>query len=281
MTMLKKALMVAIAGPVLAVAQPALASDQSPWLGAAGSGEVSAAYVSQNADRFYAGDTELDLPVDLELQTLFVGVSYAINDNLTIDAQFGHARSDFATVPGLSPRGGESGITDTKIGLRYSLYNADGAAVAVRAAAIIDGGYRTGSIASIGDGGNGLELALLAGKSFDSGFAISGEAGYRNRDNDIPNEWFGSATGSYAFNDVFGAYLGYQLVRTNGGLDIGGPGFSPPRFPEVNEEYNLAYSGLNFNFNDNWSASLGYGKKLDGRNTAKSDFWNVAAAYAF
>jgi hypothetical protein len=281
MKVFKKPLAVAITGAVLAVAQPALASDQSPWLGAAGSGEVSAAYVSQSADRFYVGDTELDLPADLDLQTLSVGVSYAINDQLTIDGTFGYAESDFTAIPVLSPQASLSGLTDSKIGLRYSLYNADGAAVAVRGAVIIDGGYKTGSIAAIGDGGNGLELALLAGKSFDSGFAISGEAGYRTRDNDIPDEWFGNATGSYAFNDVFGAYIGYQLVRTNSKLDIGAPGFSPQRFPEVDEEYNLAYGGLNFDFSDNWGASLGYGKKFDGRNTAKSDFWNVAAVYSF
>jgi hypothetical protein len=281
MTVLKKILMASLAGPALAAALPAIASDQSPWLGAAGSGEVSAAYVSQSADRFYAGDTELSLPVDLELQTLFIGVSYAINDRLTIDAQFGYGESDFAVDPALSPRGGLSGITDSKIGLRYSLYSADGAAVTVRAAAILDGDYDTGAITAIGDGGNGLELALLAGKSFDSGFAITGEAGYRSRDNDVPDEWFGTVTGSYAFNDVFGGYLGYQLVRSDGDLNVGGPGFTPARFPEVDEDYDLAYGGLSFNFSDSWSAGIGYGTKLDGRNTAKSDFWNVTAVYAF
>ena len=281
MKTIHKSCLLAIAGPLLAGAMPAFASDQSPWLDTAGSGEVSVGYVSQSANRFFAGDTELSLPTDLELQTLYVGVSYGITDRLSIDGQFGYAKSDFAVNPVLSPRGGLSGITDSKIGLRYALYSADGAAVTVRGAVIIEGDYDTGAITSIGDGDSGLEVALLAGKVFDSGFAINGETGYRSRGSDVPDEWFGGVTGSYAFNDMIGAYVGYQLVRSDGDLNVGGPGFTPQRFPEVDEDYNLVSGGLSFNFSDRWSAGIGYGKKLDGRNTAKSDFWNVSAVYSF
>ncbi len=281
MKTLHKACTCVITGALLTSVFPTLASDQSPWLSAAGSGEVSVGYVSQSANRFFAGDTELSLPTDLELQTLFVGVSYGITDRLSIDGQFGYGESDFAVNPVLSPQGGLSGITDSKIGLRYSLYNSDGSAITARGAVIIEGDYDTGAITAIGDGDSGLEVALLAGKIFDSGFAISGEAGYRTRGSDVPDEWFGGVTGSYAFNDMIGTYVGYQLVRSDGDLDVGAAGFTPQRFPEVDEDYNLVNAGLSFNFSDSWSAGIGYGKKLDGRNTAKSDFWNVSAVYSF
>jgi hypothetical protein len=259
----------------------AFASDQSPWVNSAGSGRIGLGYGDQSADRFYAGDTELELPADLTMQTTFVSASYGITDRLSIDAQLAYGETDFPVNPVLSPQGGLSGITDSKIGLRYAFYNDNGAALTLRAAAIIEGDYETGAISSLGDGGSGAEVAFLAGKAFESGAAISGELGYRTRGNDVPDDWFGAVTGSYAFNDHFGAYVGYQFVRADGDLDIGAPGFSPARFPEVDEEYDLVHGGLNINFNEHWGAGAGYGRKIDGRNTAKSDFWNVSLTYSF
>ncbi len=272
-------LAIAVAGTILAT--PAQASDQSAWVPEQGSGEIVLGYGQQTADRFYAGDAEMALPVDLELDTTFLGFSYGLTDRLAVDAQLAYAKSDFAVDPVLSPEGGLSGLADSKIGLRYSLYNADGAAVAIRAAAIIEGNYDTGALSAIGDGGSGAEVALLAGKAFDSGFGINGEVAYRTRSSGIPDDWSASATLSYAFNDYFGAYAGYQILRADGDLDIGGAGFSPARFPEVDEDYEIAQGGLSFQFSETWGGGIGYGRKLDGRNTAKSDFWNVALAYSF
>jgi hypothetical protein len=271
----------AIAIGLAFTAGSAFASDQSPWVNASGSGRVTLGYGDQSADRFYAGDSEMDLPADLEMQTTFLSASYGITDRLSVDAQFAYGETDFPVNPVLSPQGGLSGIVDSKIGLRYAFYNENGAALTLRAAAIIEGDYETGAISAVGDGGSGAEVAFLAGKALESGFAISGELGYRTRGNDVPDDWFGAVTGSYAFNDRFGAYLGYQFVRADGDLDIGAPGFSPARFPEVDEEYDLVHGGLSVNFNENWGVSAGYGSKIDGRNTAKSDFWNVSLSYSF
>lgn len=257
------------------------ASDRSPWLGESGAGSITVGYGEQSADRFYAGDTELPLPTDLELRTSFLELSYAITDRLTLDAQISHGDSDFLVDPVLAPEGGDSSLGDSRIGLRYSLYSENGAAVAVRATAILDGGYDVGAITAIGDGGNGGEIALLAGKAFESGLSISGEVGYRSRDNSVPDDWFASVIGAYAFSDTFGAYLGYDIARADSDLNIGGPGFSPARFPEVDEDYDLIHGGISVGFGGGWGGSLGYGSKLDGRNTAKSDFWNVAVSYSF
>jgi len=277
----RKNLISACVAAALCASASALASDQSPWVNAAGAGEISVAYGDQSADRFYAGDTEMPLPVDLELQTMLVSASYGITDRLSIDGQFAYGQSEFTDDPVLAPQGGLSGLADSKIGLRYWLYGEDGAAITLRGAAIIEGGYDTGAITAIGDGGSGVEVAVLVGKVFESGLAISGELGYRTRGNDVPEDIFGSATASYAFNRTVGMYAGYQFVRSDGELDIGGPGFSPPRFPEVEEEYDLVHGGISINFDEQWIASVGYGRKFGGRNTAKSDFLSLALTYAF
>ena len=63
----------------------------------------------------------------------------------------------------------------------------------LRAAVIIDGGYTTGYINSLGDGGNGAQASLLAGKFLNDWFALFGEFAYRTRNNNIPGACIGMA----------------------------------------------------------------------------------------
>jgi hypothetical protein len=262
-------------------ASSANAAGESPWLPGEGDGSVSFSYGQQTADRFYVGDTEAQLPTDLELSTGTITLSYGITDRVAFDARVGYASSDFLTDPGLAPQGGLSGITDSRFGLRYKFYETESVVFTLNGAANIQGSYDTGAITAIGDGSSSAELGLLLGFKSDGGFYLSGEAGYRAYGNEVPDEWFANISGAYAFNDRFAASLGYQVVRSDGDLDVGGPGFSPARFPELDEDYDLAIGGVSFNLNEQWAIGAGYGRKLDGRNTAKSDFWNVSLDYSF
>jgi hypothetical protein len=265
----------------LMCASSAHAAGESPWLPNEGEGSVSFSYGQQSADKFYAGDTELSLPVDLELATSTINFTYGFTDRLAFDARVGYASSDFLTDPGLAPNGGLDGVTDSRFGLRYKLHETDSTVFTLNGAAIIEGSYDTGAITAIGDGGSGAEVSLLFGAQSGGGFYASGELGYRTRSNDVPDEWFANLSGAYAFNDFFSASLNYQVVRSDGDLDVGGPGFSPARFPELDEDYDLLFAGINFQPDQVWGFGVGYGRKLDGRNTAKSDFWNANISYSF
>jgi hypothetical protein len=265
----------------LLVAAPVTAQAANPWTLPEGSGELTLGLGSQTADRFYAGDTELDLPTDLDLDTTALSWSYGLTDRLTLDLQTSYGSSDFLVDPGLAPQGGLSGLNDTRIGLRWAAWRDGPAIVTLRAAAILEGDYDTGAITAIGDGGSGFELEGLAGYAFDNGFAVAGGVGYRTRGNDIPDEWFADLSASYAFTESVSGYAGLQSVRSDGDLQIGGPGFNPARFPEVQEEYDLGQAGLAFQFADAWSLSVGGGAKFEGRNTAKSRFWSVQLGYRY
>jgi hypothetical protein len=280
--MMKSNLCVLIAAALLTpVVQ---AENVSPWLPGAGSGDVSLAYVAQSADEFFAGSAEMPLPTDLEQDSLQIGFSYGINERLALDIRAGYAESDFLTDPGLAPQGGLNGITDSRIGLRWLLLDefADAPVTLTLGGAInIEGSYDTGAITAIGDGASGGELALAVGRQFDSGFSLSGEFGARQRGGDVPNEWFFGITAALAFTDNFSGFVGYEDVNSDGDLDIGAMGFSPARFPEVEEDYSLWNAGLSVAFNEAWSVSGAYGSKIDGRNTAKSDFWLIALNRSF
>lgn len=269
-----------LAGALL-LALPLTAHASNPWVLPQGEGEITLGLGSQTADRFYAGDTELDLPTDLDLDTTALSWSYGLTDRLTLDVEASYGSSDFLVDPGLAPQGGLSGLNDTRLGLRWAAWQEGPAVLTLGLAAIIEGDYETGAITAIGDGGSGFETTASAGYAFDGGLALVGGFGYRSRGNDIPDEWFADASAVYAFNDVVSGYAGVGIVRSDGDLQIGGPGFSPARFPEVEEEYELGQAGLSFQLAEAWSLAVGGGAKFDGRNTAKSRFWSVQLGYRY
>ena len=117
----------------------------------------------------------------------------------------------------------------------------DGApSVGVRRAGVIAaGGSDTGYISSLGDSGNGFETSMLVGK-FGDRFGVSGEIGCRARSNNITSDTFINLAGFFPVNDRITVAADYRMVNgSDSDLDIGSPGFSPDRFPELQEDAQL------------------------------------------
>lgn len=275
---------------VLAVALLAAATSappahaNSPWLPAAGTHQSAFSIVVQEADELYVGDVEMPLPTTLEQQSYVFDYSYGINDRLALDLRAGWAESDFLVDPGLAPEGGLDGFTDARVGLRWNWLDGLGDApftLTLSAAALIEGDYEVGALPAIGDGASGAELSVLSGWAFASGFAWQSEIGYRYRSGEVPNEWFFNRTLSYSFNDRVAARVGWYGVESRGDLDIGGTGFTPARFPEVEEDYELWLLGASVGLGEDFTLGLDYGRKFDGRNTARSEVLLVNLAYAW
>lgn len=274
--------------PLLATALVALlptsAQAVSPWLPSAGEHQASLSYILQEADEFFPGSDEAPLPAELELQTFQVDYAFGISDRLALDVRAGWAESDFVVDPVLAPEGGLDGLTDARIGLRWLAFEQfDGRpfTLALSAAALIAGDYDTGAITAIGDGENGFEVSILTGRTWDSGFSWQGEVGFRQRGGAVPNEWFFSRTLGYAIDDRWSARVGWHSVESRGDLDIGGPGFTPARFPEVEEDYDQWTVGVSFALSERLVAAVDYGRKYDGRNTARSDVLVAALGFSW
>jgi hypothetical protein len=273
---------ITVVGVAFAYSTAAIADASSPWTQTQGSAELSVRYGQQTADRFFAGGTEMDLPTDLEQSNTTIDFSYGINDQLSFDARVGYSSSDFLTDPGLAPKGGLSGIQDTRLGVRYRWTDPEGpTAFTTGLTAIISGNYDTGALPAVGDGESGFEATLLVGHSFDSGLLLQAGIARREFGGEVPSETVFNAGLGFGFTDTVSAGLFYQNVRSNGNLDIGGPGFSPARFPEVDEDYALFGAGLSATITEGWALSLDFGRKFDGRNTAKSRFFQIGASYFF
>jgi hypothetical protein len=267
----------------LTFSSAAMANDIAPWTPAQGGGEAEISYNRQEATLFNPGEAEASLPDTLSLDTVALSLSYGLSNRLAADVQVGYAKSKFPVVPGLAPQGGLDGLTDIQIGLRYKVLDElDGAplTVTVGVAGIIAGGYDTGALSAIGDGGSGGQAALAVGRTIGP-ISLSGDIGYRTRSNDIPNELFGAVNASVSPVSGVSVYGGVAFVDSTSGIDIGSAGFTPARFPEVEEDYKLWSVGASASIFGGNSLNLSYGQKFDGRNTAQSEFFRAGLGFAF
>ena len=257
---------------------------QTPWLPSPGATDATFSFTNQKADEFKPGTETGKLPAALKQDTFGIVLNYGISDALAFDAKIGYAKSKFIQVPGLAPDGGLSGLTDSRLGLRFRLLDDlanDPVTLTFGATAIIKGNYKTGSLPAIGDGANAIEISAAVGKAITSNFNLYGVVGYRDRKAPVPNETFFKFGANVNFTPELFAGLEYQKVDARGGLDIGGPGFSPARFPEVQEDYSLTSVTLGYRFTKNLNAAIQYGDKQGQRNTALSKVYGLSLGTSF
>jgi hypothetical protein len=264
------------------IAAPVFA--QTPWLPSPGATDLTFSFTNQKADELKAGTNTAPLPTTLKQETFGLILNYGISDSMAFDANIGYAKSKFIQVPGLAPDGGLSGLTDSRLGLRFRLLDDlanDPVTLTFGATAIIKGNYKTGSLPAIGDGANAIEISAAVGKAITSNFNVYGVVGYRDRKAPVPNETFFKVGANVNFTPQLFAGLEYQKVDARGGLDIGGPGFSPARFPEVQEDYSLTSVTLGYRFSKNFNAAIQYGDKQGQRNTAVGKVCGLSLGTSF
>lgn len=262
-------------------------ADGTPWLTEPGSGYASVSVVSQVADEYYRGKVKRSTPrgEDLAQNTIWLTANYGFTDSWAVDAQVGWARSEFVVGPMIpTPMESFSGIVDTTIGLTWRVNDelaSDLPSVALRAGAIIAGNYETGYINSLGDGGNGWEFSIIVGEFVSNRVGLSGEFGYRSRNKNIPDETFTNISGVWLLGEKLSLGLDYRLVDARSGLDIGGEGFDPTRFPEVEEDSEIIAGRLYYNASDTLSFAVFHAASVSGRNSPASAVYGATVSYSF
>ena len=256
-----------------------LAND-NPWLITPGDSHIQTSYIYQSNDEFYLGQDKNTLPDDLTQHSAIIQFSHGLSDNLAIDISTGYSSAEF------EPQDDDSGIIDSKIGLSWRFHDEfieDGLwpSAAVRVGAIIAGDYETGQIYSIGDGADAVEASLNLGRVFNSYFALSGNVGLRFREDDVPNERFLNLNSHFTVTPTLSLSAGYHLVDSRGNLDIGGPGFSPDRFPETEEDSEVITLGANVAIDSSISLGVTYGEVIDGRNTLDAQIISASVGISF
>ena len=249
-------------------------------------------YLSQSATEFYRSTAKRPTPgggAELAQETFWIDGTYGLADAVALDFRVGQASSSFVTGPGLPPsQANISGLADLNLGVVWrvvdEIVQPSAPSVALRAAVIKAGNYDTGYINSLGDGGDGVEVSAIVGKFISDRFALSGELGYRSRsssDHDIPESVFARFFAGVIVGDRLGLSLSYEIDDSRSGIEIGGPGFSPSRFPELQEDIHLVGPTVSYTISDRTSIGASYAKVVEGRNTAVSDVWAVSVNISF
>ena len=125
-------------------------------------------------------------------------------------------------------------------------------------------------------------MSALAGKYLADWVAVSGEVGYRDRDEGVPADFFFNVSGGVLLDNI-GLGVNYKLVDAQSGLQIGGAGFSPVAgvFPRLEEDIQFLSGTLSLNVTDQTNLAVSYGEVIDGRNTSKSKVFSASMGYLF
>ena len=253
----------------------------TPWLPIPKSGSLSISHVYQDADEYFRGKRRVTPGFrGIEQNTTYLTLNYGLTESLAFDVVGGYSK--VKRDDGMK----DDGMMDTTVGITWRVLDEDISeagwpSVALRVAGIIAGDYDTGTPHAIGDGGDGVEASLIAGKILSGRFALSGEVGRRERGNKIPGETFLNLSAYLLASSRITLTTQYHKTMADGDLDIGGPGFTPARFPEVSEDVDRISVGGSFNVTDQISLGLNWFTTLDGRNAADFDAILGTLSYNF
>jgi hypothetical protein len=233
---------------------------------------------------------------------MWFAANYAVNDFVALDIQSAFASS--FVKGGVGPSGGQesySGLYDSNIALTFRLVDeliSNAPIVAVRVGGILAGAYDTGYINSLGDGGHGVETSLIVGK-FGNAAGFSAELGFRVRGStdvntqavggamaagetvDIPNDMFVNLGLFIPAGSAVTFGVDYRMVNAMSGIDIGGMGFSPSRFPGLEEDAHIVGGRLLANVTDTVNLNVFFGQVVAGNNTAASRIFGAGIGFGF
>ncbi len=277
----------------------------TPWIAEPRTGSVSISYFNQNAEKFYRGTETVKGPLEatganLGQNTVWISANYAVNDAIAVDLQTAWAQSFVDGAVG--PSGGEenyNGLFDTNVSVTWRFLDelvSNAPSAALRLGITIPGGYDTGYINSLGDGGSGIEGSVILGKYWTYA-GVSAELGYRHRgstevnpnavggsggvDVDIPSDIFANFWVFVPLGSRLRAAANYRIINATDGIDIGGAGFSPSRFPGLEEDSQILGGQLFADLYGSLSAHTFFGRVVGGRNTARSTVLGAGLSIGF
>ncbi len=258
----------AAAGAALVLAPLSPLSAQSAYLPTPGAFEATPMYVYQSFEDFWMGRTRNEMLTEAVVQhTASVSVEYGLSQRFALDTTVGYTWVDTTAFGGNQEN--DDGMADTRVGVRWLVYDEAettckwAPTITLRVGGIVAGTYDEGLPWSAGDGAHGGEASLLMAKAIgQTGFGLYGEAGYRLRENPVPDDFFG-LIGAYKTFGSFTVNVAYRHVQSLSGSDIGDPGFTFPALKEINQIFE---AGLGYRDSGGRYYQIFGAFNVDGRN---------------
>ncbi len=243
---------------------------------------VAISTTREKYDEFYFGDVKKPLSVTnldkIVTQSYNFYTAYGLTNKTDL----------ILNIPYITTKGnqitdnkevGEEHFQDATIGIQSKFYQKENTTGAFS----VTGGvslstplskYRTNVIYAIGNRSTRITPSALLQYKFANGIFINGQGGYSLKTNKVPDAVVSAAKIGYAGKVYVEAYISNQT--STGGIDIGGPGFTPERFPET--KVNTTNIGASVYFA---GVTLGVGKRLSGRNAGLPSYYTIGLAYTF
>jgi len=145
---------------------------------------------------------------------------------------------------------------------------------------LIPGHYNTAQLSAPGDDAYGLDLKFLAGRTFGR-TRFEGVLGYAMNEGSVPESW---SLGLKAIQQVASNVwleAGYHYFDADGSLDIGGPGFTPGRLPEVSEKGQVLEGAVAFTDSGKRYYRVYYSQLFEGRNVGREKTIGASISFRF
>ncbi len=245
---------------------------------------ITPSYTYQSYDEFYAADKRQPmLPTggEIERESYRVYLDYGLAEKWSLDFSVGYFRTD-SRPGGPFLIGSQDGVADTYWGIRYALATQamQGVDLALRVGATLPGDYETGQLSTPGDDAFGADVKLFAGRSFGS-TRVESSLGYGLNEGAVPET---CQLGLKVIQQIAGSFwidAGYTYFDADGGLDIGGPGFSPRRLSELGEQGEVVEVGLATSDKGGRYYRI-YGSQLiDGRNIGREKTFGASVTFPY
>jgi hypothetical protein len=270
--------------PLVSLVAAPLTHANSATVAKAGTFFFSPSFTYQSFDEFYAGDQLVDTPPngdEIERQSYRLNVEYSLTDLWALDLSLGYFRTQSGEV-GPFTEGNQDGLADTYFGIRRALLRqADqGVDLALRLGFTVPGDYETGQLSAPGDDAYGANLIMSAGHTI-GGTRIEGLLGYGVNEGSVPESWTVGARVVQQLGAGFALDAGYRFFGSSGSLDIGGPGFTPDRLPDVSEQGNVIEVGLSYGDTCGRYYRLVFSQLFDGENVGREQTIGASVTFSF
>lgn len=247
------------------------------------SGKVAASFsvTHTSFDQFWAGDVEQPgIPGgdDIERLSYRAYIDYGLTDSITADLSLGYADVD-------ANLGDQTAFADILLGLRWQFLEETTSMpdAVFRLGATLQGDYDVGQLSAPGDGADGIDLSLKAGKTLTD-WGLRGElsTGYSFKSEDVPDNYWYKILGMVPVGHGISLDAAFIYAEGVDGIDIGGPGFTGlADLPKVEEEANIIEVGVAWDSGDYGYYRLAYSEIVDGRNIGEESTIGFSASFKF
>lgn len=234
---------------------------------------VALSYTKENFDEFYLGEKKTPISIrgldKIITQSVNLYAAYGLTDRIDIVVNIPYISSKSRRLLE-NQKVSEENLQNGALVIEWKAFQRDGSTGAFSLTGALGlstplSNYRTNLIYGIGNQSSHINPSLLLQYKFENGLFLNGQGGYSFRTNKVPDAALLAAKIGFAATRFYiDGWINNQTSTS--GIDIGGPGFTPARFPETKVNSTNMGTSVYVPVVRLAGITLGAGTRLGGRN---------------